>query len=200
MSSPSALPILPLIPPLFSCLPSLLLLFSYPVVFAQLLPLLFYFGQCQIVRCVQACTRHTAGVTQVIIILPFSLFEIRQSGITPSTALRSFALAWPLRTGAYLSLRLSIWFLIKNTSPSFSWINEVQALFYYSHWFCANTHTDTHAQVDSPPLSWTTFLLFLHDALRSVICRPTRATTFCEYHDPDAGVRRPITGLYMAQH
>ena len=41
LSNSSALPSLPLTPPFFSCLPSLLLLFfSYPVVFAHLQPLL----------------------------------------------------------------------------------------------------------------------------------------------------------------
>ena len=38
-----------------------------------------------------------AGVTQVLMTLPFSLFEIRQSAITPSTALHAFALACTLR-------------------------------------------------------------------------------------------------------
>ena len=41
LSNSSALPSLPLTPPFFSCLPSLLLLFfSYPIVFAHLQPLL----------------------------------------------------------------------------------------------------------------------------------------------------------------
>ena len=51
----SAPPSLPLTPPFFSCLPSLLLLFSVPVVFAHLPPLLLYFGQCQSFRSVQVC-------------------------------------------------------------------------------------------------------------------------------------------------
>ena len=40
--------------------------------------------------------RH-AGVTQVLMTLPFSLFQIRQSTITPSTALHAFAPACTLR-------------------------------------------------------------------------------------------------------
>ena len=40
--------------------------------------------------------RH-AGVTQVLMTLPFSLFEIRRSAITPSTALHAFPPACALR-------------------------------------------------------------------------------------------------------
>ena len=47
-----------------------------------------------------------AGVTQVLTTLPLSLFEIRRSAITPSTALHAFAPACSLRRTS-LSLSLS---------------------------------------------------------------------------------------------
>ena len=46
--------------------------------------------------------RH-AGVTQVLMTLPFSLFEIRRSAITPSNALHAFAPACTLRRTILLS-------------------------------------------------------------------------------------------------
>ena len=74
--------------------------FSHPVVFAHLQPFLLYFGQCQRFISVHA------GVTQVIMTLPFSLFEIRRSATTPSTALHAFAPVCALRRTP-LSLSLS---------------------------------------------------------------------------------------------
>ena len=46
--------------------------------------------------------RH-AGVTHVLMTLPFSLLEIRRSAITPSTALHAFALACTLSLSVFLS-------------------------------------------------------------------------------------------------
>ena len=53
--------------------------------------MLLSFGHCQGFRSVQACRCH---ITQVLVTLPFSLFEIRRSAITPSTALHVFATAY----------------------------------------------------------------------------------------------------------
>ena len=52
---------------------------------------------CSSVRAKVSVPYRHAGVTQVLMTLPFSLFEIRQSAITPSTAIHAFAPACTLR-------------------------------------------------------------------------------------------------------
>ena len=62
--------------------------------------------------------RH-ACVTQVLMTLHFSLFEIRRSAITPSTALHAFAPACTLqRTSLSLSLSLSLRLPVSAICPS----------------------------------------------------------------------------------
>ena len=81
-------------PPFFSCLPS----FATLAIFrTQLFSLTCILCCCSSVNAkVSAPYRH-AGVTQVLMTLLFSLFEIRRSAITPSTALHAFAPACTLR-------------------------------------------------------------------------------------------------------
>ena len=75
LSSSSTLPSLPLTPPFFSCLPSLLLLFFVPSCFRTLAVFVVV-----VIAKVSVPYKH-AGVTQVL--MPFSLLEIRQSASPP---------------------------------------------------------------------------------------------------------------------
>ena len=86
LSSISALPSLHLTPPFFSCLLSLLLLFFVPSFFHTLAAFV------AVVRSVPMY-KH-AGVTQVLMTLPFSLFEICRSAITHQ--LLSTRSLWPV--------------------------------------------------------------------------------------------------------
>ena len=91
LSSSIELPSLPLTPPFFACLLSLLLLFFRTQLFSHTC------SCCSSFRASVSVPYRHAGVTQVPMTLPFSLFEIRRSAITPSTALHAFAPACTLR-------------------------------------------------------------------------------------------------------
>ena len=103
LSNFSALPSLPLTPPFFSGLPSLLLLFFFvPSCFRTL---------ASFVVVVQCSARVSvpywhARVTHVLMTLQFSLFEIRRSAITPSTrSLRPVLFDVPLYPSSRLRTR-----------------------------------------------------------------------------------------------
>ena len=96
LSSYCAFSSLPLTPPFSSCLPSLLFLFRTQL-FSHTCSL--YCGSSESAN-VSVPYRH-ACVTQVLVTLPFSLFEIRRTSITPSTALHAFAPACTLRRTSF---------------------------------------------------------------------------------------------------
>ena len=75
------------------CLPSLLLLLIHTHLFSHTCSLCC----CSSVSVKVSVPYRHAGVIQVLMILHFSLFEIRRTAITPSTALHAFAPACSLR-------------------------------------------------------------------------------------------------------
>ena len=94
LSSSSALLSLHLTPPFFSCTAALVTLAIFRT---QLFP-----HTCNLCSCSSVITRVSVphrhdGVTQVLTTLPLSLFEIRRTAITPSTALHAFAQARAIR-------------------------------------------------------------------------------------------------------